>query len=76
MNKKKKLLEQAEQQLAEMKEKFGLKEAELSSLRNEVSKFVKAKNYETHYPAPDFLTKKKKLHPQACFIQILGARYG
>ena len=69
-------LEQAEEKLMAMQKKFALREAELSTIRKEVSKMVKANNYETHYPIPKCLHDHRKKYPKACYIQILGCRRG
>ena len=70
---KKKIYEDLEDKIKDLKEKYDLNNEELLKITCKLEKCVKAKNYEAHYPVPEFLLKKRLKHPNACFIQILGA---
>ena len=42
--------------------------------QEEMLKIIEKKNYESHYPVPDFLQQHLAKHPRAFHVQILGCR--
>ena len=68
------LQEQFDTKMHLLQYNMDLKDKEYAHKMNEMMKIVEKKNYESHYPIPDYLKTHVKENPKSFNIQILGCR--